>query len=264
MRAENWSQSDNELLNLLFKAGLESVTVGIESGSDLSLSLFNKKATLKDCHEFIKIMDSKHVYLAYGFIMFHPYASIQELKQNAIFLYNEKLSYMIEAYYVQLKAFPHTPIYNKIKNDGLLIETETNSLYSYKFIDEKVERLVKKIQTLREHIQNDEYLNSSYYQNYYTFSSKLRRKLNENFNQDLYLILQSVDKEIEDFNEKLCSINNYYFVKYIDGMEEEKSNEYIDNLINQHIKKFSSINKKIQMAKMKFSLKLLRIGIKIN
>src|SRR6185295_2853946 len=55
MRAENWSDDDRELLELLARSGLEKVNVGIESGNEWELRLWDKRATVDDNIRMIRL-----------------------------------------------------------------------------------------------------------------------------------------------------------------------------------------------------------------
>ena len=146
MRAENWSDcpGDNELMDLLFRSGLEKVNVGIESGTAEELKLWDKLATVEDNINIIRMLREHSIYLAMGFIQFHPYSTVESLRQNAFFLkthYGHNLRRLTE----RLEVYPGTVIASKLEKDGLLLDDYHTSLnhFGYDFKDERVALLAR-------------------------------------------------------------------------------------------------------------------------
>src|SRR5206468_3732516 len=88
MRAENWKDTpeDHALMDLLVRSGLEKVNVGIESGVPEELEMWDKRATVEDNVTIIRMLREHGIYLAMGFIPFHPYATVETITRNAAFL----------------------------------------------------------------------------------------------------------------------------------------------------------------------------------
>lgn len=149
MRAENWSDDDNELLDLLVRSGLEKVNVGIESGVPAELELWEKRATIEDNVRIIRLLREHGIYLAMGFIPFHPYATAETLVQNAEFL-RDNAGHNLRRMTERLEIYPGTRIVERIERDGLLGDTYWKTLdpYGYAFADERVERLAKHFASL--------------------------------------------------------------------------------------------------------------------
>jgi radical SAM superfamily enzyme YgiQ (UPF0313 family) len=146
MRAENWKETpeDHDLMDLLVRSGLEKVNVGIESGVPAELELWEKRATVEDNVTIIRMLREHGIYLAMGFIPFHPYATPQSLLDNAAFLRDnagQNLRRMTE----RLEVYPGTKIIAKIERDGLLDEKYWTTLdpYGYQFKDPLVGKLAK-------------------------------------------------------------------------------------------------------------------------
>lgn len=270
VRAENWSYEDEELLDLLFLAGLESVTVGIESGSEKCLKLFNKRASVSDVEQMVRIFNKKHVYLAYGFIMFHPFSDFYELRQNNRFLYDLKLSYMFGAYFVRLKAFPGTNIYKEIIEKGYskrFDNAKGYTLYDYTYEDKRIERLATAIQTTRQLFEENE--NANYYsiQKIITFCSRLRRKILSNNVLSAMEELSAFENEIEEMKNAINETVYQWFEKCIvwaetegDDDEFQKMNSLLLEDISAHMMIFNKLQ--IKHGKRIVS-ELHKYGIKI-
>ncbi len=132
MRAENWSDdpSDDELMDLLFRSGLEKVNVGIESGTNEELKLWDKLATVEDNIRIIRMLREHGIYLAMGFIQFHPYSTVETLRENALFLKNHN-GHNLRRLTERLEIYPGTVIVSKLEKDGLaLLARHFASLYN--------------------------------------------------------------------------------------------------------------------------------------
>lgn len=144
-RAENWSGADAELLELLIQSGLEKVNIGFESGNDKGLKVLNKIATMEDNWRSIHVLKNfPMIYVTFGFIMLHPYSSLQDLKDNAAFLHGTGIGQVIRHYFWMLEVYPNTLLEQKLKKDGLLSKGYdiNDGMYQYKFLLPEVEYLV--------------------------------------------------------------------------------------------------------------------------
>ncbi|MEU7865571.1 radical SAM protein [Dactylosporangium sp. NPDC049140] len=144
MRAENWADTaeDNDLLDLLVRSGLEKVNVGIESGVPAELELWEKRATVEDNIRIIRLLREHGIYLAMGFIPFHPYATAETLVQNAEFL-RAHSGHNLRRLTERLEIYPGTGIVARLTEDGLIGDryAETLDPYDYRYADERVQRL---------------------------------------------------------------------------------------------------------------------------
>jgi anaerobic magnesium-protoporphyrin IX monomethyl ester cyclase len=146
MRAENWKDTpeDNDLMDLLVRSGLEKVNVGIESGVPDELVLWEKRATVEDNVTIIRMLREHGIYLAMGFIPFHPYATLETLVQNAAFL-RDNSGHNLRRMTERLEIYPGTKIVARMEQDGLLHESYATTLdpYGYGFKDDRVGLLAK-------------------------------------------------------------------------------------------------------------------------
>lgn len=144
-RAENWSDADAGLLELLIQSGLEKVNIGFESGNDKGLKVLNKIATMEDNWRSIHVLKNfPMIYVTFGFIMLHPYSSLQDLKDNAAFLHGTGIGQVIRHYFWMLEVYPNTLLEQKLKKDGLMSKGYdiNDGMYQYKFLLPEVEYLV--------------------------------------------------------------------------------------------------------------------------
>ena len=143
MRAENWSDDDHELLDLLVRSGLEKVNIGIEAGNETDLRLWDKLATVEDNIRVMRLLREHGIYLAMGFIQFHPYATVETLCANAEFLRRHGGGHNLRRLTERLEIYPGTVIAGKMEQDGLLDDAYFEELHplAYSYQDENVGRL---------------------------------------------------------------------------------------------------------------------------
>lgn len=159
LRAENWSDEDNELIQLLVDAGVEDICTGTEAASAHDIGLYRKYKKMEDTHRIIERFKEAGIYIVHGFIMYNPYSTFEDLRVNAKFLYEEALGDNLLKYTYYLQLFSGTEAFNQVKRDGLLISEDfvdqegiidCMGMYEYTFKDRKVEYLAKRIYKLRE------------------------------------------------------------------------------------------------------------------
>lgn len=140
-RAENWKDNDRELLRLLIDSGLEKVNIGFESGNDRCLKILNKRATMIDNYDVIKLLaDFPDIYITFGFIMFHPYSQMSDLEDNAKFLYSTGIGQVIRHYFWKLEVYPSTRMEQMLIHDGRVKDEYDicDGMYEYEFQDNRV------------------------------------------------------------------------------------------------------------------------------
>lgn len=120
-------KKDEKLLDLMSRAGFVSLFVGIESGSQTDLNLFRKQANVEDNKVVLPLLYKHHIKPEYEMITFHPYATIDSLKENFLFLRSVK-SYNYRQYSLTgVSIYQNTMLWRQAGGDGLLTEK-----YSYK------------------------------------------------------------------------------------------------------------------------------------
>lgn len=144
MQAKNWKEEDKPLLDLLYRSGLEKVLIGIESGSQSGLDRWKKKSTVEDNKRAIALVRGAGIYVAFGFIAFHPWSTFEEIRENNDFLL-EYMGYNLRRYTVRLELYPGAEVVEILRGEGKLhsdFDVTLNPL-SYDFHDERVKRLAK-------------------------------------------------------------------------------------------------------------------------
>lgn len=274
MRAENWSNDDHDLLDLLVRSGLEKVNVGIESGTPSELKLWDKLASVEDNIRIIHLLKEHGIYLAMGFIQFHPYSTVETLRSNAAFL-RLYAGHNLRRLTERLEIYPGTVIVKKLQGDGLLDEDYLTTLnpYGYRFRDERVQRLALHFAAL---YNNDDY----HKQGVITEQSSVFRF--ETFNVVLetfisrtrrrFRHLDFVNDELDRFQTQVWNIRreiadfNYDF--FMENLEAILADSYdpTDRVrqLNQIEVLFSSTMEQMRKREMQLGKSLLRRGVDLR
>lgn len=149
MQAMNWHEEDRELLQLLFKSGLEKVLVGIESGSDVGLTHWKKRSTVADNQRVIKLLREQNIYVAFGFIMFHPHSTLEEIRENVEFL-RQNLGHNLRRFGTRLEVYPGTAIETILRQENLLHPNydETLDCLGYDYVNPAIGEFAKAFASL--------------------------------------------------------------------------------------------------------------------
>jgi len=145
------------LLRLLKISGLRSLFVGFESGCDRALKTFNKKITVAQNRKAVDLIKKVGIKCFPGFIMFDPYTTLEEIKQNIEFVdYVEKGSDLIKIDDLlgSLQPFTGTPIRERLEREGRIIYPDSPLLQmdvipTYEIEDPRVETLKRAMKNNR-------------------------------------------------------------------------------------------------------------------
>lgn len=142
VQSQNWRAEDLWLIDLLRRAGLQRVLMGVESGSAATLKRWNKKATPEDNRRAIALFRSRSVYVNMGFIMFHPHSTRSEVVENLAFLRSAG-AHTLRPLCTRMEIYPGTASLESLRNDGLLLPEYDQTLnpFAYRFLDGDIERL---------------------------------------------------------------------------------------------------------------------------
>ena len=143
MRAEVHRKLDDSKMKLLTDSGFVGVIFGIESGNAQDLKLYRKIATVEDNYLAVEFFRKHGIAVDIGFINFNPYSTIDHLFENVNYL--EKTCFASVLYYLVercgITEFSH--LFNKVKEDGLLIEDSVTKCHSYRYVNENIGELSK-------------------------------------------------------------------------------------------------------------------------
>lgn len=145
---------DKELYSLLKKAGLVGVAIGVESDVERMLETYRKKTSKEINRQAINILRELKIDPLISFMMFDPYSTLDELKENLDFF--RDINYVKYFHYTRpltllagydLKTYGGTPLTEGVTNDGFT--NSSNFAYECNFEDYKVAQVFDLLQQWR-------------------------------------------------------------------------------------------------------------------
>ncbi|MEI7031793.1 B12-binding domain-containing radical SAM protein [Streptomyces pratensis] len=276
MRAENWRDTpeDHALLDLLTRSGLEKVNVGIESGTAEELLLWEKRATVEDNVTIIRMLREHGIYLAMGFLPFHPYATVETLIANARFL-RDNSGHNLRRMTERLEIYPGTSISRRMEDDGLLSPTYREDLdpYGYEFADERVGKLARHFAQL---YNNEDYHRhgvitdqsavfefETYNVVLQTFISRLQRR---------FAPLAGVDEVMEDFKgvvheirQEMGQFNYSFFMSNLEAvMNDALDTEKQARQVVEVEEYFRDRLDRLRSEQLRVGKRLARLGARVS
>lgn len=141
---------DLELFQLLKCAGLGTVLLGIESGVPRALQFFKKATTVDINKRALDVVNRLGLELGVGFILFDPFTTPEEVRENLDFLRQAGLLddiNVLHRLYNALRVFPGTPVARTLGEAGLLAPCNAVGLedfpigYTFRFVDPRARLL---------------------------------------------------------------------------------------------------------------------------
>lgn len=120
---------DEELFIELKKAGLRSVFIGVEFGIQRSLDFYSKGITAEQSKKVLSRLRHLGIKPMEGFIMFEPLMTVEEIKQNLKFFY-ENCDFRLYKIATKLEVLRYSKAYEKLK-DLIVIEQKPEFTYIF-------------------------------------------------------------------------------------------------------------------------------------
>lgn len=138
LRAEFFRKADEALIDLLKKSGLCGACIGYESANEYDLKFYQKYASVSDNVRAAEACRKYEINVVPGFINFNPYSTFEGLRSNIEFMEEYQFANIIHLVISRVKIFTGTVLYEKIKEDNLLLLSPEYNEYGYKFVDERI------------------------------------------------------------------------------------------------------------------------------
>jgi len=108
----------------LKQAGLRKVYIGIESGVNRSLDMFNKRMNREQNANALKLLEEEKIFVEIGFIGFDPFTTREEFAENVEFLSSlcGKSEYIHPFAFDMLLPYRGTPICELLLKQGKAVE----------------------------------------------------------------------------------------------------------------------------------------------
>ena len=243
---------DEAILRFLKLSGLKSLFVGFESGVDRSLKTFNKGITAKQNREAIDLIKKVGIKCFPGFIMFDPYTTMEEVKQNLEFVdYAERGSEFIKIDDLlgSLQPFTGTSIKEKLEDEDRIMYPDSPLLKidvipTYEIADPQVATLKKALKNVRNSLRRP----------FFDDFNQLKRRTPDSEWEEFKPLsdrFEKAVKEMRDF-EKRYFRECIEFIEKTPGIKPEESGK-AEKLAEGEIRKLNEeiegINKEIELRK---------------
>jgi anaerobic magnesium-protoporphyrin IX monomethyl ester cyclase len=127
------------MLRRMQAAGLASVYLGIEAGSDRGLKTFNKGYRVDDVHRSLDTLRRVGIPFEFGFMIFEPYSTMASVRENIDFLRRVGKTGEALVHFCKMSPYAGTPIAGRLKSEGRL--EGTAACPDYRFLDGRLDFL---------------------------------------------------------------------------------------------------------------------------
>ncbi len=232
MRCETMkSHEDIELLKLYKQAGIDVIIPGAEAGSDYELRFYEKRATIRDNFQTIRLLrDLDLFYILVGFIMFGPNSTKETLLNNLKFLQECGLADNLMQLANVLILIRDSKLYHRLKDDDRIIKAENYwEPPKYRFIDPIGEKMSKHWNNLYYRFPASGEVNSLQV-NLGNLIYRMTNPMNENILHALHDDYLELKEGYENISEKVGDMNSDYFKETLWQIENNCSGEKLENL----------------------------------
>ena len=227
--------------------GLVQVEMGLESGNDQGLAVYNKHISTSQSIKAVNLLRKLRIDFGMsGFIMYHPYITLDELRKNSEFLM--KIEYWKVLFlYTKMALYPGAEITEQVKQTNLLYDTYSHyEVYDYRFQDERIEVLynsiVEKIpfEILNEYSESISYIELQMTLNYRKLE-RISTLTETDFNKRIHSIELPLNQNIYLSKELI----HKFFLESISLAEEGWNEKKFETLAGVFSLKYTKINDKI-------------------
>lgn len=141
-------EEDRSLLRAMREAGFVEVFVGVESGNDADLLLYNKKTSVENNRRAVRLLKEHGLTPIIGFISFNPYSTRESIAENFRFLCEMECTYLFNYLYSFVVINKYTPLHAKVQQDGLLTAAADEYInLKYAFQNPDVQDILEYVET---------------------------------------------------------------------------------------------------------------------
>jgi hypothetical protein len=135
-------QIDEDLFLTLKKAGMTEVFIGIESMSQPSLDLYQKRITVEENMNAVETLEKLQIFYRPGFILYEPYITLNQIRDNISFL-RTLLDHRYctkHHFFKGLRVYRGSPLEGRLQGEGILSRNGWHNTYRWQ--DESVVKFI--------------------------------------------------------------------------------------------------------------------------
>jgi anaerobic magnesium-protoporphyrin IX monomethyl ester cyclase len=207
--------SNCEIIKKLKEVGLTRVFMGIESFVQRQLDYYNKKTTVEQNLRALEIAHELDIKISIGFLIFEPFVTIKEIRENIKILKSTKFCDWAEEDFnpvslrVPVILFPGTKIREQMVNLGLYVAGEE---CGYVFQDEDVVLLRKVMTEWAKILRPVHLMDYLVYKAIESENSALAEKLMMERSKMLNLDLSFIEEACDGIENKTISFENFHYI----------------------------------------------------
>ena len=131
-------EEDCDLYYLMKECGFYSLFLGVDAGNQQDIKLYNKRATLSDNLNALKILSKVGIWARFGFIFFNPFSSLDTIKENYNYLCQIKSANIYHYGSLHMIIFEKTKFKDMVHDNALLGDDYYGiDIYNYRFKNNK-------------------------------------------------------------------------------------------------------------------------------
>lgn len=248
-----------EMVKRLRNNGLVQVEIGLEAGSSNGLKTFEKNITVNQSKEAVAFLRNQNIDInTSGFIMYHPYSTLDELKENANFLL-EINYWKILHLFTKMALYPGSDITSKVKASGLLNRTyKHNKVYDYHFENAKVEVLFNNInENLDFHMLNTICNKIIFYEMELTLTYRKIEKIVLDVNE-LKKSIEMIEKDIRESIKASKNLIYNFFIECIENAQIGWDAQRFDFAKNIFTRKYMLQGDEVREKYLEYSENILK------
>lgn len=127
-----------EVFRMMKEHGLFIVYLGIENGTNEGLKIMNKRTDRETIQAGVDILKKLNIYYDFGFMLFHPWSTLQSISENIDFLAGITGDGSSPVTFCKLLPYAETAIEKQLKTEGRL--TGMTGFEDYTFLDQRVDK----------------------------------------------------------------------------------------------------------------------------
>ncbi len=214
-RVPFYKYANIDFMEKMTNAGLCAIFLGVESGNDFDLRIYNKGFSAQDAKLAVKYYSSfDSLYLEPGFINFNPYTTLSALEKNNEFLYDMGINYNVLHFASKLIPYKGTTIYNRLEKENLIIKNDGIHNTGISFINDEIEAIFRYFDNLI--TENKELRKHCYLSKEIPLIiAFLKRFAKNNLDDTALNIINHTDKQIKEIMKELNSQNYKWFNEMI-------------------------------------------------
>lgn len=140
------SKITDEIVRQLYRAGCDSLVIGVENFSEEALKRMRKCSTKEKNINALEILKHYPIYVLYGFILFDNNTTLRELRENYVYL--QKYNWgIIKGIFSEMYAAEGTDFTQRLKKEGKIKRIAFFEDYPYDIEDHQARLVYKYLKT---------------------------------------------------------------------------------------------------------------------